>query len=77
MSDGARYLSEINNVNFNYAKQSLWRALNGYLKSYKDYIWQYIQYNGHLCWNWQTRRTFSLVNIKGELYIGNNINGDG
>ena len=31
----------------------------------------------HLCWNWQTRRTFSLVNIKGELYIGNNINGDG
>jgi hypothetical protein len=42
MSDGARYLSEINNVNFNYAKQSLWRALNGYLKSYKGYVWQYI-----------------------------------
>ena len=42
MSDGARYFSEINNVNFNYAKQSLWRALNGYLKSYKGYIWQYI-----------------------------------
>jgi len=42
MSDRARYFSEINNVNFNYAKQSLWRALNGYLKSYKGYVWQYI-----------------------------------
>lgn len=42
ISDGARYFSNISNVNFKYVKQSLWKALNGHLKSYKDYIWQYV-----------------------------------
>lgn len=42
MSDGARYFVEENKIKFIYAKNSLWRALNGKRKSYKGYYWQYV-----------------------------------
>lgn len=42
MSDGARYFVEKNKIKFIYAKNSLWRALNGKRKSYKGYYWQYV-----------------------------------
>ena len=42
LSDGARYFSQQEHISFKTAKLSLWRALNGYRKTYKKCVWEYV-----------------------------------
>lgn len=42
LSDGARFFAKKYNINFSYAKNSLWRVLNGIRKTYKGYYWIYV-----------------------------------
>lgn len=42
MSDAARYFSNLCDIDFQYVKNSLWRALHGIRKSYKGYCWCYL-----------------------------------
>lgn len=42
LSDAARIIAKENHIKMKSAKMSIWKALNGYLKTYKNYIWTYV-----------------------------------
>ena len=45
IADAGKYFVD-KNKNFQYAKHSIWRVLNGLRKTYKGYVWKYISGNG-------------------------------